>query len=135
MMRLFVLAMAVVPAIPGNPGRAHAGASAETGSPVPVIDGGVGPCSLELTVTGDDSKPVNAANVKVHIAYGFMGVRRLDLEAYTNADGRVNFTGLPARVHQPPLEFRAAKDQAVGTAAYDPASECNGKHGIPLRRP
>src|SRR5882757_197688 len=34
---------------------------------VPVIDGGAGPCSLELSVTAD-TKPVPAANVKVHIA-------------------------------------------------------------------
>src|ERR1700746_1375590 len=45
------------------------------------MDGGVGPCAVILTVTSD-SKPVFAANVKVHIEYGFAGIRRLDLEAY-----------------------------------------------------
>jgi hypothetical protein len=48
---------------------------------VPVIQGGAGPCSLDLTVMGADGKPVYAATVKVHIAYGFGGMRRLDLEA------------------------------------------------------
>ena len=54
---------------------------------VPVIEGGAGPCSLELTVRGADGKPVYAATVKVHIKYGFGGIRRLDLEAGTNSDG------------------------------------------------
>jgi hypothetical protein len=64
---------------------------------VPIIEGGAGPCSLELTVVGADGKPVYAATVKVHIAYGFGGMRKLDLEAGTNSDGKVKFAGLPAR--------------------------------------
>jgi hypothetical protein len=103
--------------------------SASAAQKVPVIDGGAGPCSLELTITAD-SKPVYAAAVKVHIAYGFAGTRRLDLEASTNIDGKVKFTGLPSRVRRPPLEFQAAKDQLVGTAKYDPDSECQAKHDI-----
>ena len=98
---------------------------------VPVMDGGAGPCSIELTVT-KDGKPVAAASVKVHIAYGFAGVRRLDLEAYTNNEGKVTFSGLPARVRRPPLEFRSAKDQFAGTAVYDPETECHAKHEIAL---
>jgi hypothetical protein len=100
---------------------------------VPVMDGGMGPCSLELTVT-DKGKPVYASTVKVHIAYGFAGIKKMDLEAGTNSDGKVKFTGLPAKVHNPPLEFHASKDQLVGTAAYNPASECQAKHDIILEK-
>src|ERR1039457_2043937 len=60
---------------------------------VPVIQGGAGPCSLELIVRGADGKPVYAATVKVHIKYGFGGMRRLDLEAGTNSDGKVKIAG------------------------------------------
>lgn len=98
------------------------------------MDGGAGPCSLELNVIGADSKPVYAATIKVHIAYGFGGIRRLDLEAGTNSEGKVKFTGLPARVHQPPLEFRASKDEFEGVAAYDPSTECQAKHNITLEK-
>jgi len=101
---------------------------------VPVMDGGAGPCSLELTVTGADGKPVYAATVKVHIAYGFGGMRRLDLEAGTNSDGKVKFAGLPARVHRPPIEFHASKDEFDGVAAYDPSTECQAKHDITLEK-
>lgn len=102
---------------------------------VPVIDGGAGACSLELTVTTADGKPVYAARVKVHIAYGFAGVRKLDLDAGTNVDGKVKFAGLPGRVHSPPLEFQASKDQLTGTAAYNPDSECHARHDIILVAP
>jgi hypothetical protein len=76
---------------------------------VPIIQGGAGPCSIELTVKGADGKPVYAATVKVHVKYGFGGMRRLDLEAGTNSDGKVRFAGLPARVQRPPLEFQASE--------------------------
>src|SRR6266700_847705 len=102
---------------------------------VPVMDGGAGPCSLELTVMGGDGKPVYAATVKVHIAYGFAGTHRLDLQAGTNSDGKVKFTGLPARVHRPPLEFNASKDDLSGTTTYDPSAECAAKHDIALTKP
>jgi hypothetical protein len=97
----------------------------------PVMDGGAGPCSLVLTVS-QDGKPAVAAHVKVHIAYGFGGVRKLDLDAYTGNDGKLKFTGLPARVKRPPLEFHASKDKLVGTATYDPESECHEKLDIVL---
>jgi|SRR5579863_10668507 len=109
--------------------RAEQQAAAEK---VPVIDGEAGPCSLQLTVTDPDGKPVYAATIKVHMAYGFGGIRKLDLEAGTNADGKAKFVGLPARVRRPPLEFKASKDQHAGMATYDPAEECQAQHDIRL---
>ena len=99
------------------------------------MDGGAGPCSLDLTVTDTDAKPVYAATIKVHIAYGFAGIRRLDLEAGTNSDGKVKFIGLPRRVHQAPLEFHASKDDLHGLATFDPSAECEAKRTISLAKP
>ncbi|MGH9516164.1 MAG: hypothetical protein ACRD3P_10865 [Terriglobales bacterium] len=101
---------------------------------VPVIDGAVGPCSLELTILGADSKPVYNATVKVHITYGFGGFHHLDLQAGTNSDGKVKFTGIPAKVHNPPLEFGASKDALEGSVNYDPLNECHGKHDLHLEK-
>jgi hypothetical protein len=98
------------------------------------MQGGVGPCSLELTVRGADGKPVYAATVKVHIKYGFGGIRRLDLEAGTNSDGKVKLAGLPARVQRPPLEFHASKDEFTGVAAFDPSTECEARRDIALEK-
>ena len=100
---------------------------------VPVMDGGAGPCSLDLTITAD-GKPATVVKINVHIVYGFAGVRRLDLEAYANYDGKVRFTGLPARVHRPPLAFYASKGDLTGMAVYNPESECNAQHEIVLTK-
>jgi hypothetical protein len=102
---------------------------------VPVIQGGAGPCSIELIVRSADGKPVYATTVKVHIKYGFGGMRRLDLEAGTNSDGKVKFTGLPDRVQRPPLEFHASKDEVTGVASFDPLSECHALRDITLEKP
>jgi hypothetical protein len=101
---------------------------------VPVIEGGVGRCSLDLTVLGGDGKPVYAATVKVHIAYGFGGMRKLDLEAGTNSDGKVKFAGLPARVQRPPLEFHASKEMFEGVANFDPSTECHASRDLKLEK-
>jgi hypothetical protein len=117
---------------PGSPVTRQPGQPAQK---VPVMDGGAGSCSLELTIFTADGKPVYAATIKVHIAYGFAGIRRLDLEAGTNAEGKVKFIGLPTRVHRPPLEFQASKGPLVGMATYNPDSECEAKHDIVLDMP
>jgi hypothetical protein len=101
---------------------------------VPVIDGGAGPCSVEFTITTPDGKSAEAATVKVHIAYGFGGFHKLDLQAGADSDGKVKFTGLPSRVRRSQLEFEASKDQLVGTATYDPATECQAKREIKLAK-
>jgi hypothetical protein len=110
-----------------------ASADSAAAQKVPVIDGAAGSCSLELTITAD-SKPVYAATVKVHIAYGFGGLHKLDLEASTNVDGKVKFAGLPSKVRRQTLEFNATKDQLAGTMSYDPASECKAVHTITLEK-
>jgi len=102
---------------------------------LPVIDGGAGPCSVEFTVVDASGKPIYAATVKVHMAYGFAGIHKLDLEAGTNTEGKVKFKGLPVKVRNPPLEFSASKDQLVGIATYNPATECQAKHDIMLDKP
>jgi hypothetical protein len=104
-------------------------------SQLPVIDGAAGPCSLQLTILGADSKPVYNATVKVHITYGFGGFHHLDLQAGTDSDGRVKFTGIPTKVHNPPLEFDATKDGLEASVNYDPANECQGKHDVNLEKP
>ncbi len=115
-------------------GVALLAAQPQSTQPVPVMDGGAGPCSCELTVMTSDGKPAAAADVKVHIEYGFGGFHRLDLEAGTNVDGKVRFTGLPARVKRPPLEFRASKDSLMGIVTYDPQVECQAKHDVTLEK-
>ena len=97
---------------------------------IPVTDGTSGPCSIEFSVTGSDGKPVYTARIDVHLAYGAFGAHKLDMGVYTNAQGKAKFTGIPAKVKRPPIEFNAKKDDLVGLATMDPATECQAKHDI-----
>jgi hypothetical protein len=101
---------------------------------IPTTDAQSGPCSIELSVTGPDAKPVYAARIDYHTAYGFMGTHKLDMAVYTNAQGKAKFTGIPAKVKRPPIEFNAKKDDLVGVATMDPAAECQAKHDIVMAK-
>lgn len=111
-------------------------ALAQTPDPksVPVIDGGLGPCTAEFTITDTDNKPIYLAKIKVHIAYGFMQARKLDLEISTNVDGKARFTGLPDRVKKG-LYFDASEGERTGNAFDDPSQTCQAKFSITLRKP
>jgi hypothetical protein len=97
---------------------------------VPVTDAGSGPCSIELTVTSTDGKAVYAAKIDYHAAYGFMGTHKLDMSVYSNVNGKARFTGIPAKIKNPPIEFHATKEDLVGLATMDPAAECQARHDI-----
>ena len=101
---------------------------------LPTLDAQSGPCSIELSVTGPDGKPVYAARIDYHAAYGAFGAHKLDMAVYTNADGKAKFTGIPAKVKRPPIEFNAKKDDLAGLATMDPATECQAKHDIVMAK-
>ncbi len=98
---------------------------------IPVIDGGIGPCSVDFTVTDAAGAPVYDAKVRVHIAYGLMSFHKLDLEVGTNAAGKARFTGLPDKTKQG-LFFRASQAGREGTAFDDPAKTCKAELTIAL---
>jgi hypothetical protein len=108
---------------------------AETQSPhdVPSIDAGAGPCTADMTVTDAGGKPVYAATIRVHIAYGFMGVRKMDLEIGTNVDGKARFLGLPDKLNKT-LYFQASKGSSKGAAFDNPAKHCHSQHSIVLEK-
>jgi hypothetical protein len=98
-----------------------------------VVDGGIGACSADFTVNDADNKPVYAASIKVHIAYGFMYARKLDLEVGTNIDGKARFAGFPARVKNG-LFFQASEGDRTGDAFDDPATNCKAQFTLVLRK-
>lgn len=100
---------------------------------VPVVDGGIGPCSADFVITDTSGSPVYAAKIDVHIAYGFMSVRKLDLEVSTNVDGKGRFTGLPNRVKSG-LFFKASDPGRSGDAFDDPSSTCKAQFTVVLRK-
>ena len=110
-------------------------APAQTPDPhsIPSVDAGVSTCSADFTITDTDNKPVYAAKVKVHIAYGFASVRKLDLEVGTNVDGKARFTGLPDRLKRG-LLFEASEGDRTGNAFDDVNNTCKAQFTITLRK-
>jgi hypothetical protein len=100
---------------------------------IPVIDGAIGTCSAAFTVTDEAAAPVYDAKIRVHIAYGFMYARKMDLEVGTNIDGKARFTGLPART-KAGLNFQASKADRERTAFVDPSTTCKSDLIIVLQK-
>jgi hypothetical protein len=100
---------------------------------VPVIDGGIGPCSADFTVTDATGSPVYDAKVRVHIAYRFMSFHKLDLEVGTNAAGKARFTGLPDKTKQG-LRFQASEGSREGSAFDDPTKTCKAELTVVLEK-
>lgn len=122
---LVLLALLSVPAV-------HAQSIPPPGpNSAPVIDGEVGPCSADFTVIDNAGQPIYAANIEVHIAYGFLRAYKLNLEVGTNANGKARFTGLPAKSKHG-LFFRASKDKREGSAFDDPGKTCKAEFTITL---
>jgi hypothetical protein len=102
---------------------------AQPSATVPVISADLRNCSVLFTVKESSGKPVSGATLQVRIAYGFMGVRKLDLETSTNTEGKARFEGMPDNLKKA-LFFRASKDKLTGTAFYDPGKNCAAEHTI-----
>ena len=111
-------------------------AFAQTPDPhsIPSVDGDLGSCSADFTITDDAGKPVYSATIKVHIAYGFGSFHKLDLQVGTNVDGKARFTGLPERVKRG-LYFDVSEGDRTGNAFDDPSSTCKAQFAITIRKP
>jgi hypothetical protein len=99
---------------------------------VPSIDGGLGSCSVEFTVTDDAANPLYNAKIRVRILYGAFGLRKLDLEVGTNSNGKARFDGLPEKVRRP-LEFTAVQGDRSTTLTHDPAEKCKASYTMVLK--
>ena len=129
MMRAIV-ALAILATVNAASAQAPAAVDPKT---VPVIDGGIGPCSADFVVTDPVGKPVYDAKIRVHIAYRFAGAHKLDLEVGTNADGKARFEGLPEKTRRG-LSFQASHEDLEGTAFVDTAQTCKAQLTITLQK-
>jgi len=122
-----ILGLLLVPSL-----EAQSSSSADPKS-VPVIDGAIGPCSADFTITDAAGAPVYAASIRVHIAYGFLNAHKLDLEVGTNADGKARFIGLPEKLKQG-LIFQASEGKREGSAFDDTGKTCKANFTIALKK-
>jgi hypothetical protein len=95
-----------------------------------VISARLGPCSADFTVKDADGKPVYAATVHVRIRYGFMGIKRMDLEVGTNGEGKARVEGLPESAR--PLLYDITKADKKTTAEQDLAAQCKAAYDVTL---
>jgi len=100
---------------------------------IPVIDGAIGPCTADFTVTDSSQAPVYDAKIRVRVAYGFAHAHKLDLEVGTNAAGKARVIGLPDKTKQG-LFFRASEGKRQGSAFDDPAKTCKADLTITLEK-
>jgi hypothetical protein len=112
-------------------------AIAQTPDPhsIPSVDAGLGTCTADFTITDSDGKPVYDAKISVHIAYGFGGFHKLDLQVGTNVDGKARFNNLPNRMRKGGLYFQAFQSGNTGEAFDDPAKTCQAQFPVTLRKP
>jgi len=90
---------------------------------LPVLKAELGKCSADFTVNDVDGKPVYLAVVHVKIRYGAMGMKRMDLEVSTNAEGKARVETLPDKAR--PLVYDVQKDNKKIIAQQDVTKECH----------
>lgn len=96
-----------------------------------VISARLGDCSADFTVRDAEGKPIYAAIIHVRIRYGFMGIKRMDLEVGTNSDGRARVEGLPAKAK--PLTYDIRKADRMTTTQQDLATSCKANYDVTLK--
>jgi hypothetical protein len=100
---------------------------------VPSISADLGPCSARFTVT-DGAKPIYDAKVRTRIKYGSFGIRKIDLEIGTDANGKADVLKLP-NLSKQPIVFEVVKGDISRTVIFDPSQQCEATYDVALRKP
>ncbi|HYS27600.1 MAG TPA: hypothetical protein VEP46_18450 [Vicinamibacterales bacterium] len=98
---------------------------------VPVLKANLGDCSADFTVRGADGQPVYNATIHVRVRYGFMSVKRSDLEIGTNGDGKARIEGLPSKAK--PLVWDVRKGDLKAAVTQDVADMCRATFDAALK--
>ncbi len=125
------LTIAVVGVIFSLAALAQAPAPQNPPAPANEISADLGPCSAQFKVTDLAGKPIYNATITVQIRYGFMAQRKLDLEAHTDANGKVKFVKMPGQARRP-ITFKISYGPDTAAAGFDPATNCDPSYVVPL---
>ena len=104
--------------------------AAEQPVQVPQVNANLGPCTVDFTVSQGSNQPLYNAEISVRIAYGFMGVKKMDLKVGTNSEGKARFVGLPEKVHRPPLAFVVRAKGLSKTVNFWPSVKCHAAYSV-----
>jgi hypothetical protein len=111
---------------------AQSGASSTPAIPPTEISADLGGCSALITVTDAAGKPIFNAKVSTRIHYGFMAAKKIDLEAYTSANGQVKVNHLP-EVPKKPIFFYVSKGDLLETVEFTPDVHCRASYDVKLK--
>jgi hypothetical protein len=103
----------------------------ENSAAVPVAKAGAGPCMADFTVRDASGKGVYNAKITLQLQYGFLGVRKLDLNVGTNYEGKAEVDGLPEKTKRA-AEFKISHGNVSKTVPYDPLNHCYSQNDIML---
>ena len=93
---------------------------------VPLVDGHLGRCSADFTVTDKDKNPLYDAKIDVTIRYGFLGLRRMSLQVGTNSEGKARVAGLPDKPDKKYL-FKITSGTLSDTVLMNTSDGCNAE--------
>jgi hypothetical protein len=105
--------------------------TAQSAAPQAEISADLGTCSALITVTEAAAKPVYGAKITTRVKYGLFAVKKLDLEAFTGADGQVKITHLPETLKKP-MTIHIVKDDKEESVDFDPATRCHATFTVQL---
>ncbi len=101
---------------------------------VPVVKAGSGPCTADFLVRDASGKGVYDARITMHVEWGFLGLRKLDLSTNTNSQGQARIEGLPDKPRKP-AEFKVAYAGETKTVPYDPFAHCAARNELTFGEP
>ncbi len=113
------------------PNLAHAQSGTDAVPPTE-ISAEQGTCSALITVTGADSKPIFDAKVSTRVHYGFLALKKIDLETYTSANGQAKIVGLP-EVPKKPIYIYISKGDKLETVEFKPDVHCRATFDVQLK--
>jgi hypothetical protein len=98
---------------------------------VPHISADVGSCNASFRVNDGSNKPIYNAKIDVTVHYGFMNLRKTDLEVATNGDGKARVDGLP-NFPRKPLQFVVHSGTVTKSVTDDPNTTCKASFDVTL---
>lgn len=104
---------------------------AANGPDIPTVDAGIGSCRADFNVKDGSGKPLYNAKINITIKYGFMNMRKAQLESPTNTNGQARFTGLP-NFSKKPLEFVITSGTVSKSVTDDPTTNCQAVLNVAL---
>ncbi len=95
------------------------------------LKAGLGDCAADFTVKDAEGAPVYGATITVNVRYGFMNLKRADLQVGTNVEGRARIEGLPAKAK--PLTYTIRRAAAGAIVQQDVSTLCRGAYDVSLK--